>query len=170
MKATLQSLSDPIRWAMIILLGFLLVWVGFSREKKLLIIEKGVPVFIDRYPKKNVVIFEKTRMKGTFGIKVPAKLQSSVLFSLLYLILGSSVLMLYARSIFIGKLWAVINIVNMLVCFILLKLADFGVDYRLSGGLSHYLEDLFLSPFLVLAMAVLIKATGLIQNQTPNKL
>ena len=146
------------KWGIIFLLSVGLVWIGFKREKRLLIIEQGVPTFINRYPKPTVAIFEKTKMKGTFGIKLPAKLQSAVLYSLIFMALTALLLLTYLKSLFIGKLVVVLYISYMIVCLILLKLGDMGVDYRLSTGLSHYLEDLFLSPFLILAFVAFAKA------------
>ena len=70
----MTNIPSPLRWTLILLFTLSLVYIGFKREKKLLIVEKGIPTFINRYPKKNVSVFEKTVMKGTFGIKVPAKM------------------------------------------------------------------------------------------------
>jgi hypothetical protein len=158
-----NKISSPLRWLFIILLAFLLIFVGFKREKNLLIIENGIPTLINRYPKKNVAVFEKTAMKGTLGIKIPAKLQSAVLFSFLFMVLGASILYLYSKSIFIAKVILLFYLGYMVLSFLLLKLGDLGVDYRLSTGLSHYLEDLFLSPLIFLAVIAFIKAFG-IQN------
>jgi hypothetical protein len=47
---------------------------------------------------------------------------------------------------------------------VLILLNGVGVDYRLSAGLAHYLEDLFLSPFPLLIIIVIIKAFGLLRN------
>jgi len=154
------TLPDPLRWALIVVLSLLLLYFGFKRENKLVILEKGSITFINRYPKPTVAKFEKTEMKGTFGIKLPAKLQSAIFFSLMYLLLATFILLLYSKSVFIAKLIALMYSMYMIVCFLLLKMGDWGVDYRLSTGLSHYLEDLFLSPFLILALAALIKAFG----------
>lgn len=95
-------------------------------------------------------------MKGNFGIRLSAKLQSSVLFSLLYAFFAASILGLFARSAKIARLTVLVYLLYMLLCFVLLKLGEAGADYRLSTGLSHYLEDLFLSPFLLLALLVLV--------------
>ena len=157
----MTNIPSPLRWTLILLFTLSLVYIGFKREKKLLIVEKGIPTFINRYPKKNVSVFEKTVMKGTFGIKVPAKMQSAVLYSLLFLIMGSSILFLYSKSLFIAKVIALLYLAYMLLSFLLLKLGDLGVDYRLSTGLSHYLEDLFLSPLIFLAVIAFIKAFGI---------
>lgn len=159
------NITSLIRWLLILLFTLSLVYIGFKREKKLLIVEKGIPIFINRYPKKNVSIFEKTVMKGTFGIKIPAKMQSAVLYSLLFLIMGSSILFLYSKSLFIAKAIALLYLTYMLLSFLLLKLGDLGVDYRLSIGLSHYLEDLFLSPLIFLAVIAFIKAFGIHQDE-----
>lgn len=157
------NIPSPLRWLLIVLFAIILINIGFKREKKLLILEKGVPTLINRYPKKNVAVFEKTEMKGTFGIKIPAKLQSAVLFSLLFMVLGAVILYLYSQSIFIAKVITLLYIGYMVLSFFLLKLGDIGVDYRLSTGLSHYMEDLFLSPLIFLAVIAFIKAFG-IQN------
>ncbi|MBK7682495.1 MAG: hypothetical protein KA347_02215 [Bacteroidia bacterium] len=157
----MTNIPSPLRWTLILLFTLSLVYIGFKREKKLLIVEKGIPTFINRYPKKNVSVFEKTVMKGTFGIKVPAKMQSAVLYSLLFLIMGSSILFLYSKSLFIAKVIALLYLAYMVLSFLLLKLGDLGVDYRLSTGLSHYLEDLFLSPLIFLAVIAFIKAFGI---------
>jgi hypothetical protein len=158
-----NKISSPLRWFLIVLFAILLINVGFKREKKLLIIENGIPTLINRYPKKDVSKFEKTSMKGIFGIKIPAKLQSAVFFSLLFLVLGTSILYLYSKSTFIAKIIALLYLGYMVLSFLLLKLGDLGVDYRLSTGLSHYLEDLFLSPLIFLAVIAFIKAFD-IQN------
>ena len=163
----LAELPDPIRWTLIVVLSVLLLFFGFKRENKLVILEKGVITFINRYPKPTVARFEKTEMKGTFGIKLPAKLQSAVFFSLIYLLLATFILLLYSKSVFIAKLISLMYSIYMIVCFLLLKMGDWGVDYRLSTGLSHYLEDLFLSPFLLLAIAAMIKAFKISEPKKP---
>jgi len=151
-----QALLRMLRLTGLFLLGTALIWTGYKREHKLLIIEEGVPVFINRYPKPAVAVFEKQEMKGTLGIKLPAKLQSSVLFSTIFLLLASAILGIYSRSKKVAFVTAAAYLGYMVLCFLLLKLGDMGVDYRLSTGLSHYLEDLFLSPFLILALIVLV--------------
>ncbi|MBL0098137.1 MAG: hypothetical protein IPP46_17805 [Bacteroidetes bacterium] len=166
MLQKLVELPDLIRWTLIVVLSILLLYFGFKRENKLVILEKGIVTFINRYPKPTVARFEKTEMKGTFGIKLPAKLQSAIFFSLIYLLLATLLLLLYSKSVFIGKLIALMYSIYMIICFLLLKMGDCGVDYRLSTGLSHYLEDLFLSPFLILAIAALIKAFRLSESTT----
>ncbi|MFN8154234.1 MAG: hypothetical protein U0Y08_08095 [Bacteroidia bacterium] len=158
-----------IRWSFLAILAIGMVWTGFKRERKLLIIEQGIPTFINRYPKPTVAAFEKNEMKGTFGIKIAAKLQSSVLFSFIFMLFAAGILAIYSESLKVGKTAIIFYLLFMVLCFILLKLGDWGVDYRLSTGLSHYLEDLFLSPFLILALIVLIRfskknLTGYIDN------
>lgn len=151
-------LPKPIRVAGMVLMALLLIWTGYSREKKLLLIEQGRPILINRYPKPDVVRFEKEKMKGNLGLKVPVKLQSSVLFSLLFMLLSAGLLYLYSQKNSVAKAVIVLYTFYMIICFALLKLGQSGVDYRLSTGLSHYLEDLFLSPFTPLAGIVLLRA------------
>jgi hypothetical protein len=135
MLQKLVELPDLIRWTLIVVLSILLLYFGFKRENKLVILEKGVVTFINRYPKPTVARFEKTEMKGTLGIKLPAKLQSAVFFSLIYLLLATLLLLLYSKSVFIGKLIALMYSIYMIVCFLLLKMGDWGcrlqVKYRL---------------------------------------
>jgi len=154
----LTRISGLGRWSILFLLSACLLWTGFKREKRLIIIEQGIPTFINRYPKPAVAVFERTQMKGTLGIKFPAKLQSAVLYSVLFMVLTALLLMTYLKSLFIGKFVVVFYFAYMVICMALLKLGNLGVDYRLSTGLSHYLEDLFLSPFLILAFAAFAKA------------
>ena len=156
--------SPWLRWILLALLSAGLVWTGFKRERKLLIIEEGCPVFINRYPKPTVALFEKNEMKGTFGIRIPAKLQSAVLFSLLFMLFAAGILYLYSGSLLTAKITIAAYFIYMVLCSLLLKMGDWGVDYRLSTGLSHYLEDLFLSPFLILALIVVIKV---MKNSSP---
>lgn len=153
-------LHSSLRWILLAVLAAGMVWTGFKRERNLLIIEEGFPTLINRYPKAQVAEFERNEMKGSFGFKLPAKLQSSVLFSVLFMLFAAGILTLYSGSLKTGKITIAFYLVFMLLCFVLLKMGDAGIDYRLSTGLSHYLEDLFLSPFLILALIVIIRVTN----------
>jgi len=150
-----------LRWGILLTAFALLLYVGFQREKKLLILEQGKFSFIPRYPKPAVAQFEKHEMQGTLGIRLPVKLQSVVFYSLLFTLLNTVIVGVYSRSPLLARFTAVLYLAYMLVCFVLLKLGDLGVDYRLSTGLSHYIEDLFLSPFLILAFIAIIRAFGM---------
>lgn len=155
-------LTVPVlRWGILLTAFALLLYVGFQREKKLLILEQGKFSFIPRYPKPAVAQFEKHEMQGTLGIRLPVKLQSVVFYSLLFTLLNTVIVGVYSRSRPLARFTAVLYLAYMLVCFVLLKLGDLGVDYRLSTGLSHYIEDLFLSPFLILAFIAIIRAFGM---------
>ena len=158
MNSASKGISKPLKLAGMLLMGLLLIWTGYSREKRLLLIEQGSPMFINRYPKPEVIRFEKEQMKGNFGVKLPVKLQSSVLFSLLFMVFSAGLLFLYSEKTSVAKAVVLLYSGYMITCFILLKLGQMGIDYRLSTGLSHYLEDLFLSPFTPLAGIVLLRA------------
>jgi hypothetical protein len=43
----------------------------------------------------------------------------------------------------------------MAISFVFLTMYNFNVDYRLSAGLAHYLEDLFLSPLILMAFVTI---------------
>jgi len=65
----------------------------------------------------------------------------------IYLILTSAIIHLLFKQKKYTKITAGLFAFYMIICFALIQLGTFGVDYHLSVGLSHYLEDLFLSPF-----------------------
>lgn len=153
-----------LRWGILLTAFAFLLYVGFQREKKLLILEQGKFCFIPRYPKPAVAQFEKFEMQGTLGIRLPVKLQSVVFYSLLFTLLNTVIVGVYSRAPLLARFTAVLYLAYMLVCFVLLKLGDLGVDYRLSTGLSHYIEDLFLSPFLILAFIAIIRAFGMSED------
>jgi hypothetical protein len=69
-----------------------------------------------------------------------------------------------SNNVFLAKITTLLFLGFMILCFVLILLNGAGVDYRLSAGLAHYLEDLFLSPFPLLIIIVIIKAFGLHRN------
>jgi hypothetical protein len=159
---------SQIRIPLLILFSIIMLWIGFRREDKLLVVKNYVPTFINRYPKESVTNYQNV-MKGMSGFKLAPRLQSSILFSLSYLVLATIIVYLLSLSATIAKLTAALYFAYMVFCFALIELGTFGVDNRISIGLPHYLEDLFLSPFFVLALAVLIKAFGFIPNSNSIK-
>jgi hypothetical protein len=153
-------MNSKIRFFLITCCTLLMIWFGFKRERNLLIVSKGNLEFINRYqpfPKTDY----KNEMKNFTGFHLSNKLQSSVFFSFLFMILATAIVYLYSQSQFLAKLTFSLYVIYFLLCFAFILLGNSGVDYRLSFGLSHYLEDLFLSPFFVMTLIVLIKAFGL---------
>ena len=63
---------------------------------------------------------------------------------------------LYSKKKLFGLLTLIIYTVYMTGCFALIIIGNLGIDYRLSYGLSHYIEDLFLSPFVVMMMLLIM--------------
>jgi Mn2+/Fe2+ NRAMP family transporter len=108
-------------------------------------------------------------MKSLGSFSFSPKLQSSVFFSLCYLIASSALIGLISKKKSLAKTNAIFFAVYMFVCFILITINGMGVDYRLSAGLAHYLEDLFLSPFFILVFIVIIKAFKLDQQSAKEK-
>lgn len=147
-------MNKTIRYSLIAFLLLMLIAAGFARETKLLVFRDGFIHLINRYPK----------APTTSYFSMSPKLQSSILFSLLFTSLSAGILYLLTQSSRIATATVIIYLSFMALCFVLLKLGSAGVDYRLSTGLSHYLEDLFLSPFLILATIVLFQFTGLIKK------
>jgi hypothetical protein len=73
--------------------------------------------------------------------------------------ISSSLLIgLISRQKSLAKITAIFFLITMFMCFVLISLKGFGLDYRMSAGLAHYLEDLILSPFFILVFIVIIKA------------
>lgn len=144
MKFTTAKAS---RIAAIIVLLVAMIFFGFKRERFLLVFDnETVFRFLNKYPKTAVTDYKK-EMGGLMGFSLSPKLLSSVLFSLLYLALTSLIVQAIFKNKKYTRLTAFIFLAYMIVCFGLIQLGALGVDYRLSIGLSHYLEDLFLSPF-----------------------
>ena len=40
------NIPSPLRWLLIIVFSLSLIYIGFLREKKLLIVEKGIPILL----------------------------------------------------------------------------------------------------------------------------
>ena len=160
--------NQYIRIPSIIIFSLMMLWLGLKRENKLMIIKDYQFTFINRYPKDKVIEYD-IEMKKLKVLRLPSKLQSSILFSFGYLILVTIILYLLSLSSFIAKLTASLYLLYMIFCFVLIKIGSMGVDYRFSTGLSHYLEDFFLSPFFVLALGVIIKAFGFTSSPSNKK-
>jgi hypothetical protein len=135
------------RWAVVFVLTVLLIYFGFKRELYLLVFDShSFLKFLNRYPRVAVTDFKK-EMSGMLGFSLSPKLTSSILFSLIYTVLASAIIYFIFLSRKYARFTAIIYISYMIVCYMLIMAGNAGVDYRLSYGLSHYLEDLFLSPF-----------------------
>lgn len=70
---------------------------------------------------------------------------------MIYILLSYLVLVFYSRDKYLGKILVASYLLYMVLCFIFITLYNFKIDYRLSAGLAHYLEDLFLSPLILMA-------------------
>jgi hypothetical protein len=143
----LKKRFKAIRFTGIAILIITLIYFGFKRERYLLVFDgHSVVKFLNKYPRIAATDFKK-EMSGLIGFSLSPKLTSSILFSLIYLVLTSLIIQL----IFSRKKYTYITIAlfafYMVICFLLIQLGNFGLDYHISFGLSHYLEDLFLSPF-----------------------
>ena len=160
-----MKMNPTIRFLLIVACLFMMIWLGFKRERNLLIVQENNFHFINRYqpfPKTNY----KNEIKNFSSFHLSYKLQSTVLFSILFMTIATVILYLFSSSVFIAKLTLLLYAIYFILCFGFIQLGNIGVDYRLSYGLSHYLEDLFLSPFFVMALVVLIKTFGLTFNST----
>lgn len=156
-------MKQAIRVLLLVSCILLLIWAGFTREWKLLVIEKGFPTLINRYPKPPTGDYGM-QLKGIFSFQPSPKLQSSILFGLLFTALSTAIIGLLTLSKRYAALTAVLYCSLLFLCFVLLQLGATGVDYRLSIGLSHYLEDMVLSPFVVMVLVVLLKLNGSIKS------
>ena len=164
----MKNLNKHIRLALIAVLTLFILWIGLQRESKLLVIGNEGLTFINRYPTIGITNYQ-SEMKGASSFSISPKLQSSVFFSVIYLLTCSLLIGIISRKKSFAKISAVLYSVYMIACFILITLNGLGIDYRLSAGLAHYLEDLFLSPFFILVFIVIIKAFKLDQKKVTDQ-
>lgn len=164
----MKNLNKHIRLALIAVLTLFILWIGLQRESKLMVIGNEGLTFINRYPTIGITNYQ-SEMKSASSFSISPKLQSSVFFSVIYLLTCSLLIGIISRKKSFAKISAVLYSVYMFACFILITLNGFGIDYRLSAGLAHYLEDLFLSPFFILVFIVIIKAFKLDQQKVADK-
>ena len=144
---TLKNNSRIPGYLLIAVLTDSMIYFGFKRERNLLVFSSDtVFTFVHKYPRVAPTDYKK-EMGGVLGFKLSPKLTSSILFSLIYLVLTSAIVQLIFRNRKYTRITIFLFAVYMVVCFVLIQVGALGVDYHLSVGLSHYLEDLFLSPF-----------------------
>lgn len=156
--------SEKLKYFLAVLLFIFIVWIGFQRELKLLVVQDSSLTFINKYPRTSIANYE-AEMKSMTSFHLSPKLQSSIFFSLIYLATSTLIVFLVSNNKFLAKLTAILFLAYMVLCFVLITLNGLGIDYRLSAGLAHYLEDLFLSPFPLLIIIVIIKAFGLYEKK-----
>jgi hypothetical protein len=135
------------RFLAIGILVCLMIYFGFRRERYLLIFDRhSLFKWLNRYPRIAATDFSR-EMRGLIGFSLSPKLTSSILFSLIFTMLSALII----HFIFVSSRYTKITIYTyalyIIFCFLLIQLGNFGLDYKISFGLSHYLEDLFLSPF-----------------------
>jgi hypothetical protein len=136
------------------LLLMLLLFFGWKREDKLLVISQKGFQFLNKYPKTEITNYTN-EVSNLASFQLSPKLQSSIFFSLIYIILCYLILILHSRDKYLGKILVVTYFLYMSLSFVFLTLYNFKVDYRLSAGLAHYLEDLFLSPLILMAFVTM---------------
>jgi hypothetical protein len=136
-----------LRIAIIVILVIVMIYIGFKRERYLLVFDSDTFLtFIRKYPRLAPTDYKK-EMGGVLGFSLSPKLVSAVLYSIFYTFITSLIIHLSFLKKKYTKITALLFAIYIVVCFLLIQLGNFGVDYNLSVGLSHYLEDLFLSPF-----------------------
>ena len=141
-----------LRTVCIVLLVIVLLTMGYLRERYLLVFDNHtVFSLIKKYPRVAATNFTN-EITNLMGYKLSPKLTSSVLFSLFFTLVVSSITQLLIKERSFTKLIAMLYFFYMVACFLFIVLGNFGVDYHLSYGLSHYLEDLFLSPFILMLL------------------
>jgi hypothetical protein len=155
-------MNRSVRILLLILLGFTLVWAGFQRERKLLVITNGLPGFINRYPKPPTGNYGM-QLKGLLQFNPSPKMQSSILFGITFTLLAAGIIYLLTLNRKLTILTALLYLLLLFLCFILLQLGTTGMDYRLSIGLAHSIEDIVLSPFLLMVLIVLLKLNNSIR-------
>lgn len=157
-----------LRYTGIASLVLLMIFFGFKRERYLLVFDSHtIFKFLNKYPRIAATDFKK-EMSGLLGFSLSPKLTSAVLFSIVFLILTTAIIHL----IFLKKKYSVITaavfIIYIVLCFLLIQLGNYGLDYNISFGLSHDLEDLFLSPFPLMLLIPVFMIGEKLKNKTGN--
>lgn len=130
--------------------------LGYLRERYLLSFSSDtVFTFIKKYPRLSPTNF-KNEMNNFWIFHLSPKLLSSILYSLFFCILTGLVVYLLTKRRHWFHLILIIYAAYFLICYFLIAIGNAGVDYHLSYGLSHYIEDLFLSPFILMMLLPLI--------------
>lgn len=161
----MKKQNNIIRYFGIAVLTAVMIFYGFKRERTLLVFDShSVFRFVNKYPRLAPTDYSK-EMGGVLGFSLSPKLTSAILYTLVYLILSSAIIHLLFRQKKYTKITALIFVIYMIVCFGLIQLGNLGVDYHLSVGLSHYLEDLFLSPFPLMLLIPAFMIGSKIQEQ-----
>ncbi len=145
-----------LRISLSIVLITTIIFLGFLREKYLLVLSsKTLFSIVNKYPRIAATDF-KNELGNLFTLNLSPKLLSSILYSIAFAVLTSLLVMILTRSRNWGKIILLLYAGYAVVCFIFIVLGNLGVDYRLSYGLSHYIEDLFLSPFILMMIFPII--------------
>lgn len=144
------QLAKPYNTILAVLSFVLLLFFGWKREDKLLVISQKGFQFLNKYPKTEITNYTN-EVSNLTSFQLSPKLQSSIFFSFIYIILCYLVLVFYSRDKYLGKLLIITYFLYMTLSFLFLTMYSLKVDYRLSAGLAHYLEDLFLSPLILMA-------------------
>ena len=146
---------DKMKFLRIILLISILLLMlifGYFRERYLLVFSADtVFTFINKYPRIATTNFSN-ELNNFFLFQLSPKLISSLLFSLIFATLAIVFTYVLTKSKFFMRLITGAYAFYVIICFILIVMGNMGVDYHLSYGLSHYLEDLFLSPFILMML------------------
>ena len=139
-----------LRTSIVVLLIGILLTMGYLRERYLLVFDSHT-VFglIKKYPRIAATNFT-TEITNILGFKLSPKLTSSILFSLIFTLIVSLIVDLLISEKTFTRLIVILYFFYMIICFLLILLGNIGLDYHLSYGLSHYIEDLFLSPFILM--------------------
>lgn len=136
----------------ITLISVILLVTGYFRERYLIVVDpETILTLIRKYPRIAVTNYQN-EISNLTGFSLSPKLTSSILFSILFTIYVAAIVHLLFLNLKFTKLIIGLYLSYMVVCFILIIIGNAGVDYRLSIGLSHYLEDLFLSPFVLMLL------------------
>lgn len=146
-------MPDLIRAFILGLLILLTLWLGFKRERYLLIIgDKNLPEFVRKTPRVKATDY-RSEMQSAGKSRFSPKMSSAILYSLSYTILTSLIIGIGYRRRSYAYFTAALYLSYMALSGLLLFAGSRGASYSLSIGLSHNLEDLFLSPFVLMLLA-----------------
>ena len=129
---------------------------GYVRERYLLVFgSEKLFTFINKYPRLSATDFKK-EINHLWALHLSPKLISSILYSIVFALLSTAFTYLITKEIFFIKLVFAGYGIYMAASLLLIIAGNFGVTYPLSYGLAHNIEDLFLSPFIIILILPIV--------------
>jgi hypothetical protein len=116
-----------IKKVVALLLFILLLFFGWKREDKLLVVSQTGFHFLNKYPKTEITNYTN-EVSNLASFHLSPKLQSSIFFSFIYIILCYFILALYTSDKYLSRISVVAYLLYMILSFLFLTLYNFKID------------------------------------------